>query len=190
MEKLLLINQELKDSCFEMPEKLLCFHVLHNVAKFNQHFISGYKEQNAGDATWTDSFQAFWTKFRAAIRADGLSKDVINHNQQSSDILTTNSGRDMELENLKAQVALLAAKLDNRPRSSHAVATVLATRSAPTSCQELRIPPFPAQDTWVHWQGAGGGHHLRLPGCQGLPRGSGSNVRGAQSQGALHGAQW
>ena len=143
MEKLLLINQELKDSCFEMPEKLLCFHVLHNVAKFNQHFISGYKEQNAGDATWTDSFQAFWTKFRAAIRADGLSKDVINHNQQSSDILTTNSGRDMELENLKAQVALLAAKLDNRPRSSHAVATVLATRSAPTSCQECGFPHFP-----------------------------------------------
>ena len=43
VEKLLLINQELKDSCFEMPEKLLCFHVLHNVAKFNQHFVSGYK---------------------------------------------------------------------------------------------------------------------------------------------------
>ena len=43
VEKLLLINQEPKDSCFEMPEKLLCFHVLHNVAKFNQHFVSSYK---------------------------------------------------------------------------------------------------------------------------------------------------
>ena len=54
----------------------------------------------------------------------------------------------------------------------------------------MRIPAFPAQDTRVHWQGAGGGYHLRLPGRQGLPRGSGSRDRGAQSQGALHGAQW
>ena len=87
--------------------------------------IQGSAAQHAGDATWTDSFQAFWTKFRAAIRADGLSKDVMNHNQQSSDILTTNSGRDIELENLKAQVALLAAKLDNQPGPSRAAATVL-----------------------------------------------------------------
>ena len=50
----------------------------------------------------------------------------MNHNQQSSDILTTNSGRDMELENLKAQVALLAAKLDNQPGPSRAAATVLS----------------------------------------------------------------
>ena len=109
VEKLLLINRELKGSFFEMPEKLLCFHVLHNVAKFNQHFVSGYIGQHAGDATWTDSFHVFWTKLRAAIRADGLSKDVLTHqHQQSSDILATNSGRDMELQNLKAQVALLA----------------------------------------------------------------------------------
>ena len=109
MEKLLLINRELKGSFFEMPEKLLCFHVLHNVAKFNQHFVSGYIGQHAGDATWTDSFHVFWTKLRAAIRADGLSKDVLTHqHQQSSDILATNSGRHMELQNLKAQVALLA----------------------------------------------------------------------------------
>ena len=43
-----------------------------------------------------------------------------------SDILITSSGRDMELENLKAQVALLAAKLDNQPGPSRAVATVLS----------------------------------------------------------------
>ena len=189
MEKLLLINQELKDSCFEMPEKLLCFHVLHNVAKFNQHFISGYKEQNAGDTTWTDSFQAFWTKFRAAIRADGLSKDVINHNQQSSDILTTNSGRDMELENLKAQVALLAAKLDNQPRPSHAVATVLATRSAPTPCQECEFPHFPHKIHGCIGKALAEGTISDSQAAKAIPRGSGPSVRGAQVQGTLHGAQ-
>ena len=190
MEKLLLINQELKDSCFEMPEKLLCFHVLHNVAKFNQHFISGYKEQNAGDATWMDSFQAFWTKFRAAIRADGLSKDVLTHqHQQSSDILTTNSGRDMELENLKAQVALLAAKLDNRPGSSHAVATVLATRSAPTPCQECGFPHFPHKIHGCIGKALAEGTISDSQAAKAIPRGSGPSVRGAQVQGTLHGAQ-
>ena len=144
VEKLLLINHDLKGSCFEMPDKLLCFHVLHNVAKFNQHFVSGYKGQHAGDATWTDSFHKFWTKLRAAIRADGLSKDVLAHqNQQSSDILATTSSRDVKLENLEAQIALLVARLDNQPRPSHAVATVLATRSAPTPCQECGFPHFP-----------------------------------------------
>ena len=125
-----------------MPEKLLCFHVLHNVSKFNQHFVSGYKGRHAGDATWMDSFQAFWIKFRAAIRADGLSKDVLFHQQRSSDILITNSGRDTELEALKAQVALLASKLDNSPGPSGAAATVLATRSAPAPCKDCGFPHF------------------------------------------------
>ena len=40
VEKLLLINRKLEDSCFEMPEKLLCFHVLQSTHT-NLHFVSG-----------------------------------------------------------------------------------------------------------------------------------------------------
>ena len=111
VEKLLLINRELQGSFFEMPEKLLCFHVLHNVAKFNQHFVSGYIGQHARcgrrdvdrlvPRVLDEAPRRNPSRWPLERRPDSPTPTVIRH-------LGHHSGRDMELQNLKAQVALPA----------------------------------------------------------------------------------